>query len=82
MLAPYSKRMKKLLEDDEGFYRLRLRTSGHDISRGFASDKKCSSTGNSHVWSACLSGPSPSCMAGWFSCKRRRSSRQPLPSLQ
>ena len=36
MLAPYSERMKKLLEDAESFYRPKLRPSGHDISRRFA----------------------------------------------
>lgn len=38
VLAPYSERMKKLLEDAERFYRPKLRPSGHDISRRFASD--------------------------------------------
>ena len=38
MLAPYSERMKKLLEDAESFYRPKLRPSGHDISKRFASD--------------------------------------------
>ncbi len=36
VLAPYSERMKKLLEDAESFYRPKLRPSGHDISRRFA----------------------------------------------
>jgi hypothetical protein len=38
VLAPYSERMKKLLEDAESFYRPKLRPSGHDISKRFASD--------------------------------------------
>ena len=38
MLAPYSDRMKKLLEDAERFYRPKLRPSGHDISGRFATD--------------------------------------------
>lgn len=38
VLAPYSERMKKLLEDAESFYRPKLRPSGHDISHRFASD--------------------------------------------
>jgi len=36
VLAPYSERMKKLLEDAESFYRPKLRPSGHDVSRRFA----------------------------------------------
>jgi site-specific DNA-methyltransferase (cytosine-N4-specific) len=36
VLAPYSERMKKLLEDAESFYRPKLRPSGHDISHRFA----------------------------------------------
>jgi len=36
VLAPYSERMKKLLEDSERFYRPKLRPSGHDISSRFA----------------------------------------------
>jgi site-specific DNA-methyltransferase (cytosine-N4-specific) len=38
VLAPYSERMKRLLEDAESFYRPKLRPSGHDISGRFASD--------------------------------------------
>jgi DNA modification methylase len=38
VLTPYSKRMKKLLEDAERFYRPKLRPSGHDISAKFATD--------------------------------------------
>jgi site-specific DNA-methyltransferase (cytosine-N4-specific) len=38
VLAPYSDRMKKLLEDAESFYRPKLRPSGHDISGRFATD--------------------------------------------
>src|ERR1035441_1067845 len=40
VLAPYSERMKKLLEDAERFYRPKLRPSGHDISPRFASDNR------------------------------------------
>ena len=35
VLAPYSDRMKKLLDDPEGFYEPKKRPSGHDISMGF-----------------------------------------------
>jgi site-specific DNA-methyltransferase (cytosine-N4-specific) len=38
VLAPYSERMKKLLEDADRFYRPKLRPSGHGISRRFARD--------------------------------------------
>lgn len=38
VLAPYSGRMKKLLEDPDAFYTPKLRPSGHDIGRGFAKD--------------------------------------------
>jgi site-specific DNA-methyltransferase (cytosine-N4-specific) len=38
VLAPYSDRMKKLLKDPEGFYRPKLRPSGHEISKGFSTD--------------------------------------------
>jgi site-specific DNA-methyltransferase (cytosine-N4-specific) len=38
VLAPYSERMRKLLEDPEGFYQPAKRPSGHDISRSFARD--------------------------------------------
>jgi len=38
VLAPYSERMKKLLEDPEKFYSPKVRPSGHDIGRGFAKD--------------------------------------------
>lgn len=37
VLAPYSDRMKKLLEDSERFYRPKKRPSGHDISSKFSS---------------------------------------------
>jgi site-specific DNA-methyltransferase (cytosine-N4-specific) len=37
VLVPYSDRMKKLLEDPEGFYKPKKRPSGHDISKGFGS---------------------------------------------
>ncbi|MFQ5751170.1 MAG: DNA-methyltransferase [bacterium] len=35
VLVPYSKRMQKLLEDPDSFYRPKKRPSGHDISKGF-----------------------------------------------
>lgn len=38
VLAPYSDRMKKLIEDPEKFYKPMLRPSGHDIGMGFAKD--------------------------------------------
>lgn len=38
VLAPYSDRMKKLLEDPDAFYKPKDRPSGHDISAGFGRD--------------------------------------------
>ncbi len=38
VLAPYSERMKKLIEDPDKFYRPKDRPSGHDISSGFGRD--------------------------------------------
>ena len=38
VLAPYSDRMKKLIEDPESFYTPKKRPSGHDISAGFGKD--------------------------------------------
>ena len=38
VLAPYSDRMKKLLENPAAFYAPKVRPSGHDISAGFAKD--------------------------------------------
>jgi DNA modification methylase len=38
VLAPYSARMKKLMEDPDKFYTPKIRPSGHDIGRGFAKD--------------------------------------------
>ncbi len=38
MLAPYSDRMLKLIEDPDKFYRPAVRPSGHDIGMGFAKD--------------------------------------------
>lgn len=38
VLAPYSDRMKKLIEDPEKFYTPMVRPSGHDIGKGFAKD--------------------------------------------
>ncbi|MFZ1772071.1 MAG: site-specific DNA-methyltransferase [Caldilinea sp.] len=38
VLAPYSDRMKKLIEDPENFYTPKKRPSGHDISGGFGKD--------------------------------------------
>lgn len=38
VLTEYSPRMKKLLEDPEGFYSPKKRPSGHDIGKGFSKD--------------------------------------------
>lgn len=38
VLAPYSERMRKLIQDPESFYRPKKRPSGHDISAGFGKD--------------------------------------------
>ncbi len=38
VLAPYSQRMKKLLQDPAAFYSPKERPSGHDIGLGFAKD--------------------------------------------
>jgi DNA modification methylase len=38
VLAPYSDRMKKLLENPAAFYTPKLRPSGHDIGSGFGKD--------------------------------------------
>lgn len=38
VLAPYSDRMKKLLEDPDSFYQPKVRPSGHDIGKGFCKD--------------------------------------------
>lgn len=38
VLAPYSSRMRKLLENPGAFYTPRVRPSGHDISSGFGKD--------------------------------------------
>ena len=38
VLSAYSDRMKKLLQDPEGFYTPKKRPSGHDIGKGFAKD--------------------------------------------
>ena len=38
VLAPYSKRMRKLLEDSSSYYAPKKRPSGHDISERFAVD--------------------------------------------
>ncbi|MBI3759857.1 MAG: site-specific DNA-methyltransferase, partial [Deltaproteobacteria bacterium] len=38
VLAPYSDRMKKLLEDPAAFYKPKMRPSGHDIGAGFGKD--------------------------------------------
>ncbi len=38
VLAPYSDRMKKLIEDPESFYTPKKRPSGHDIGGGFGKD--------------------------------------------
>lgn len=38
VLAPYSERMKKLIEDPEKFYTAKTRPSGHDIGTSFGKD--------------------------------------------
>ncbi len=38
VLAPYSDRMKKLIEDPDKFYTPKVRPSGHDIGKGFSKD--------------------------------------------
>ncbi len=38
VLAPYSDRMKKLIENPDKYYKPQLRPSGHDIGTGFAKD--------------------------------------------
>jgi len=38
VLAPYSDRMKKLIEDPDKFYKPKVRPSGHDIGKGFGKD--------------------------------------------
>jgi len=38
VLAPYSERMRKLIQDPESFYKPKKRPSGHDISAGFGKD--------------------------------------------
>lgn len=38
VLAPYSDRMRKLIQDPEGFYRPKKRPSGHDIGANFSKD--------------------------------------------
>ncbi len=38
VLAPYSERMKKLMQNPEGFYKPDKRPSGHDIGKNFAKD--------------------------------------------
>lgn len=38
VLAPYSDRMLKLIEDPDKFYKPAVRPSGHDIGKGFAKD--------------------------------------------
>jgi site-specific DNA-methyltransferase (cytosine-N4-specific) len=38
VLAPYSERMLKLMEDPDKFYKPAVRPSGHDIGKGFAKD--------------------------------------------
>ena len=38
VLAPYSERMKKLIQDPEKFYTPKERPSGHDVSSGFGKD--------------------------------------------
>jgi len=38
VLAPYSDRMRKLIEDPDKFYTPKMRPSGHDIGRAFGKD--------------------------------------------
>jgi len=38
VLAPYSNRMKKLLDDPDKYYQPKMRPSGHDIGKGFSKD--------------------------------------------
>lgn len=38
VLAPYSERMKKLIQDPDSFYQPKKRPSGHDISASFGKD--------------------------------------------
>lgn len=38
VLVPYSDRMKKLQSDPDSYYKPKLRPSGHDIGKGFATD--------------------------------------------
>lgn len=38
VLVPYSKRMQKLIEDPEKYYKAKKRPSGHDISTSFGTD--------------------------------------------
>ena len=38
VLAPYSDRMKKLIENPDKFYKPKMRPSGHDIGKGFSKD--------------------------------------------
>jgi DNA modification methylase len=38
VLVPYSERMKKLQRDPDNYYKAKLRPSGHDIGKAFASD--------------------------------------------
>lgn len=38
VLAPYSERMKKLIQDPEKFYTPKSRPSGHDVGSGFGKD--------------------------------------------
>lgn len=38
VLAPYSDRMKKLIENPDKFYKPKVRPSGHDIGKGFGKD--------------------------------------------
>ena len=38
VLAPYSERMKKLIQDPDSFYKPKKRPSGHDISASFGKD--------------------------------------------
>lgn len=46
VLAPYSERMKKLIEDPAKFYTPKVRPSGHDIGAGFGRDNGGAIPGN------------------------------------
>jgi site-specific DNA-methyltransferase (cytosine-N4-specific) len=72
VLAPYSNRMKKLIEDPESFYRPKKRPSGHDISARFGKDNGGSIPSN------LLSIPNTDSNSGYLSlCKEFGFERHP-----